>query len=326
MKKKLYIKTAFLSLASMAMFSSCLKDDAHYIDFAGSKPLVELPAATGVGANGGYVSTIALPISTTPAEIDLAVNLAAPKPLSTNLTVKLAIDPTIVTNYNAAQAAAYAAAVTQYNSDLAAYNAGTLALKPTAPTAPTVYTLMPTDFYTIGSLTITIPAGKNLVNVPIMVTTSGFDLATHYVIPFKIIDGGGQQISNYNTTMFFVIPKNQWDGIYVDNGYSLRLGDAVRTGNFTGTKIALITAGPNSVNWSPVWADGSGVGGVGTPTITINPDNTITNTSSANGTWTNATGYNNVYDPVNHVFYISTVWSSPGTRATTDTLTYSGSR
>lgn len=326
MKKKLYIKTAFLSLVSMAMLSSCLKDDAHYINFAGSKPLVELPAATGVGANGGFISSFALPISSSPAQIVLAVNLAAPKPLSSPLTVKLAIDPTVVTNYNSAQAAAYAAAVTQYNSDLAAYNAGTLATKPTAPSAPTVYTLMPSDFYTVSSLTVTIPAGQNLVNVPIMITTSGFDLSINYVIPFKIIDGGGQQISNYNTVMYFVQPKNQWDGIYSDNGYVLRLGDPVLSGNFTGTKIALITSGPNSVNWSPVWATGSGVGGIGTPTITINADNSVTNSSSANATFANASGYNNRYDPVTHTFYISVAWSTPGTRATTDTLTYSGSR
>jgi hypothetical protein len=75
MKTKLYIKAAFAAILSMATLSSCLKDDAHYVDFAGAVPLVELPSATGVGSSGGLFQANGVAISTTPVPVNLQVKI-----------------------------------------------------------------------------------------------------------------------------------------------------------------------------------------------------------------------------------------------------------
>lgn len=333
MKKILYIKTAFLSLASMAVLSSCLKDDAHFVNFAGSKPLVELPAATGVGPGGGFITPIALPISNTPAEVDLLVNVAAPNPLTTALTVKLTIDAAALTAYNNAQEAQYQSDSTAYVAAKAKYIAGgSQGTAPTAPTAPTYYTLMPTTLYTISSLSVTIPANKNSANLPIMVTTSataGFDLTKNYVIPFTIIDGGGQQISNYKTVFYNIQGKNQYDGVYALTGAIVRQGDNVLGGPFqSGINVPMITTGANSVSFTQVWATGLVTGGINPINVVVDPaTNKVTVSSPIKADLTNL-GTNNHYDPKNKIFYISFVWagSDPTIRSTVDTLTYTGPR
>jgi hypothetical protein len=338
MKKILYIKTAFLSLASMAVLSSCLKDDAHFVNFAGSKPLVELPAATGVGPGGGFITPIALPISNTPAEVDLLVNVAAPNPLTTALTVKLTIDAAALTAYNNAQEAQYQSDSTAYVAAKAAYIAGgSKGTAPTAPTAPTYYTLMPTTLYTIGSLSVTIPANKYSANLPMMVTTSasvGFDLTKNYVIPFTIIDGGGQQISNYKTVFYNIQGKNQYDGVYSLKGYIHRDADLTLGGPFgSGINVPMITTGPNSVSFTQPWANGVGAGGINPIFVTVTPNaaditnNPVTITSSINASLTNL-GTGSHYDAKKGIFYLSFIWNGtdPNVRSTADTLTYTGPR
>jgi hypothetical protein len=215
MKTKLYIKTAFVALVSMAGLSSCLKDDKHYVDFASAKPLVELPAATGVGANGGLFEAVALDISDTPIPINLMVNVAAPKPLSTPLTVKISVDQ---------------AALTKYNADNS-----------------TSYVLLPANYYT-STLTTTIPANQNSSNIVINVKSSLISPTnTSYVLPLTITDGGGQQISNYKTVLFNVQVKNKYDGTYTASGSRIHPTAGTFTFNYD---VAMGTAGATSVSGS----------------------------------------------------------------------------
>ncbi|MEZ2337272.1 DUF1735 domain-containing protein [Mucilaginibacter sp. RCC_168] len=215
MKTKLYIKTAFVALVSMAGLSSCLKDNQHYVDFASAKPLVELPAATGVGANGGLFEAVALDISDTPIPINLMVNVAAPKPLSTPLTVKISVDQ---------------AALTKYNADNS-----------------TSYVLLPANYYT-STLTTTIPANQNSSNIVINVKSSLISPTnTSYVLPLTITDGGGQQISNYKTVLFNVQVKNKYDGTYTASGSRIHPTAGTFTFNYD---VAMGTAGATSVSGS----------------------------------------------------------------------------
>jgi len=186
MKKRFYIKTAFLSLTFMALLSSCLKDSKYYINFAASKPLVELPGSTGIGPLGGPFQTFAFAISSTPTPLDVAVNLAAPKPLGSPLTVKLSVNPDTLTKYNAANS--------------------------------TNYTLLPAADYS-STLTVTIPAGQNLVALVVNINTSLIDPSQQYVLPLTITSGGGQQISNYNTILYNIQVKNAYDDNYTATGY-----------------------------------------------------------------------------------------------------------
>ena len=185
MKKRFYIKTAFFSLMAMALFSSCLKD-SRYVDFAGAKPLVELPAATGVGPSGGVFQALALDIKSTPIPVNVMVNVAAPNPLNTPLTVKLSVDQAALTAYNTANG--------------------------------TSYVVLPAADYN-SSFTVTIPANQYSANLVVNINSSLIDPSnTNFVLPLTITDGGGQQISNYKTVLYNVQVKNQYDGNYHATG------------------------------------------------------------------------------------------------------------
>ncbi len=186
MKKRFYIKTAFLSLSFMALLSSCLKDSKYYVNFAASKPLIELPGATNVSNLAGPFEVFAFNIVTTPTPMNVAVNIAAPKPLGAPLTVKLSVN---------------------VGDTLAKYNAAN----------STNYTLLPAADYS-STLAVTIPAGQNLGNVVLNINTSLIDPSQQYVLPLTITDGGGQQISNYNTILYNIQVKNIYDGEYSVTG------------------------------------------------------------------------------------------------------------
>ena len=305
MKKRFYIKTALLSLTSLTFLSSCLKDNSHYVDFAASKPLVELPVATGVGANGGEFQSVAFAISTTPAVLDLLVNVAAPKPLSTSLNVKFSVNAAALTAYNAANKAADSTAVQ--------------------------YILLPAADYS-STLSVTIPANQNSANLVININTSLIDASQKYILPLTITDGGGQQISNYNTVLYNVQVKNAYDGVYNLKGFVFRdvngANDPALGGNFSALTQSLVTTNATSVTLTPIWSSGAAAAGVGGTTISVNPTtNAATISSTANATLKNAAGYNSHYDPTVKTFYVSYTWgTAPNDRAETDTLVYSGSR
>lgn len=296
MKKRLYIKTAFLTLASAALLSSCLKDNSHYVDFAGSKPLVEFPAATGI-VSGSNLVVAALDIQATPTAIPVMLNVAAPKPLTSALTVTVAVDPAALAAYNTAN--------------------------------KTSFVLLPPADYTIPSLKITIPANQNSANLTINVNTSAVDPTQQYILPLTIVDGGGQQISNYKTVLYNIQAKNKYDGVYSDNAYVLRAGDPVLTGNFSNVSVPMATAGGASVGFNQIWGDGKTiVAGVNPIILAVDPTtNKVTVSSGVNATLVGDPSYNNHYDPASKTFYVSFYWNAGKTsRDATDTLKYVGPR
>src|ERR1700761_6052971 len=106
MKKTLYLKAA-LSLMSIALFSSCLKDSQYAVDFTKTTPLVELPGAANVSGSAGTFEVVGLTASDAPSPFNVAVNLAAPQPLSKAVTVKLSVDAAALTAYNTANETDY---------------------------------------------------------------------------------------------------------------------------------------------------------------------------------------------------------------------------
>jgi len=156
--------------------SSCLKDSQWYVNVSQGVPLVELPLeARNLPGN---LVTEALPISTTPQVIEVAVNLASANTLKSAVTVTLAVDPTAVATYNQAN------------------GLGT-------PGNP-AYTLLPSADYSVPSYQVVIPAGQHLVYMKINVNTNLVDTSGLYILPIKIVNGGGQQISNYNELLLAV--------------------------------------------------------------------------------------------------------------------------
>ncbi|WP_419700304.1 DUF1735 domain-containing protein [Mucilaginibacter sp. NFX135] len=216
MKTKLYIKTAFVALVSMASLSSCLKDDKHYVDFASAKPLIEIPSVANVGGSGGLFQPVV--VDNAPSvPVNLAVNLASPHTLTSATTVTLSVDQAALTAYNTANGKNYL--------------------------------LLPASDYT-STLSATIPAGQNLANVVINVKSSLIDPSiTTYVLPLTITNGGGQQISNYKTVLLNIQAKNIYDGTYTVTGTMNDTGVPTILGNYPRT-VNLITQGGNSVGYS----------------------------------------------------------------------------
>ncbi|MDB5146375.1 MAG: hypothetical protein JWQ57_395 [Mucilaginibacter sp.] len=265
MKKKLYIKTAFIALVAIAGLSSCLKDDKHYVDFAGATPLIELPSAANVGGLGGLLQKAALDISSTPVPIQLMVNLASPHTLGTAVNVKLSVDQ---------------AALTKYNTDNG-----------------TSYQLLPSNTYT-STLSATIAAGTNSAYVTINVSSNLINPSiTNYALPLTITDGGGQQISNYKTVIYNVQAKNAYDGSYVQNG-SLTFPDG--TGRSWTNRAKTLS----TINANTVIAEAADLGGSGYQMyLKVNADNTVTVTPApASVNQTIQANGSNTYDPATKTF------------------------
>ncbi len=209
MKKRLYLLTVLASLAVLSL-SSCLKDPRYYT-FANVQPLVELPLGA---ANGlGNLTPEALPITSTPQTIQLVVNLASPAPLNKPVTVTLAVQQSAVDAYNTANS--------------------------------TSFTLLPSADYSVPSLTVTIPAGKREVIVPISINTSLVDPSGLFILPFTIVSGGGVQVSNYNSILYQVQAKNIYDGTYVVTGTLTDAANGAITGSYPET-VYLETTGAST--------------------------------------------------------------------------------
>lgn len=303
MKKRLYFVTATLVAMAALSLSSCLKDPRYYT-FANVGTLVELPLAAYYGT--GNTVPEALPIQSTPQTIPVVVNVASPKPLSTPLTVTLAVDQSALDAYNHANG----------------LDTG----------GNTPYVLPPANSYSISSFKVTIPANQRQGQLQIQVTSSNLDPSGAYILPLSITDASGQKISNYKTILLNIQAKNQYDGTYSIKGSVIRVNggvpDATLGGPYkSGLTTVLATTGANTVSFTQTWATGSEAGGVNPLQFAVDPaTNKVTVTSLINGTLANDPAYNNHYDPTTKTFYLKYNWSTPGTRGATDTLTYIGSR
>ena len=217
MKKIIYLITTILLVTAALSLSSCLKDSKYYVNVSQGVPLVELPLEAR-NLVGNLVPE-ALPISSTPQVIQVAVNLAYASTLGSPLTVTLALDPAAVTAYNHANG----------------LDTG----------GNTPYVLLPPADYSIPSYQVTIPAGQHLVFLNININTSLVDPSGQFILPIKIVDGGGQQISNYNELLLAVGAKNQYDGVYIVTGALSDNTDATITGAYPET-VYLETSSANT--------------------------------------------------------------------------------
>jgi hypothetical protein len=303
MKKRFYIKTTFFSLAAMALLSSCLKDNAHFINFAGGGVLVELPLAEvgdQAGIGGPFQTTTFGLAPTADDTLIVAVNVASPTPLTSALNVTLTTtDLTALNSYNTANG--------------------------------TSYTPLPSaDYKVLGSLTATVPANARLAYIKIVVNATAVGAANSgsFVLPITIASASGQPIAQPEKALLYnILISNQYAGNYGVNGYVFRdtgggINDPSLGGNFSGFTQALGTVSAYAVTWAPLWATGQDAAGVGGTTLTVDPaTNNVTIASSANVTLVNAPGYTSHYDPAKQTFYISYKWgTAPSDRAETDTL------
>lgn len=162
----------FLFVGTLS-FSSCLKTNDNYIDFTQVGTTIELPLAALNQETGVKVVLKAFPSNATPSDLPVVVNIASPKPLDRDLTVTLAVNA---------------------NDAIGKLNTA-------VPTG--AYLMIPSAAYSIGSLQVTIPAGQRTATATFKINSAVIGAANKkYVLPVSIVDGGGEQISNYNTVYY----------------------------------------------------------------------------------------------------------------------------
>jgi Domain of unknown function (DUF1735)/Domain of unknown function (DUF4361) len=284
MKKIIYPITTILLVAAALSLSSCLKDSKYYVDLSKGVQLVELPLEARNLA--GNLVPEALPISATPQVIQVAVNLASVNTLNSPLTVTLALDAPAVEAYNHANGL------------------------DTGGNVP--YTMLPAADYSIPGYQVTIPAGQHLAYLNINVNTSLVDPSGLFILPIKIVNGGGQQISNYDELLLSVGAKNQYDGTYTASGvrHHPTLGDFPFS-----YSVAMGTTSANSID-GPALADLQE-----DLHLQINADNTVIVTSpTGQPSAANQAGTTSTYDPATKTFTLHYFYNIAAPRKIDETL------
>jgi len=208
MKKRLYLITTILISAAVLTLSSCLKD-SRYVTFANGGTVVNFPLG---GLN--YFGADAITASTDTVVTQFSIDVASPTVPTTATTVVIAVDPTIVTSYNALG-------------------------------GPVTYTLMPAADYVLSGTTITIPAGQRTAIVTLTVYKGLLDPAQSYMLPIKIVSGSGGAIvsGNFGVHYYHVI-GNDFAGLYT--------WTYTRWNNGTGTGAPLINGAVNPGPVNPI--------------------------------------------------------------------------
>lgn len=194
----------------------------------------------------------------------------------------------------------------------------------------TSYVIPTTDIYTAPA-TIVIKKGERTAQTTLTIkATSTFDFSKAYAIPLKISSTAPSfTISgNFGSAVYAFGVRNAFDGVYSYKGFSLRGGDPVLTGNFTGKTMSLVTNSASSVQFAAfaLWGDGASGIGIGYPVLSVSSTGTgsiYPVTISSSGGAINAPGYNSVYNSATKTFFVSFTWGAgPSARLSTDTLTY----
>jgi len=192
-----HVKIISASLLAVAMLGTgCLKDKGYDNNEYGINDANNSPAGIGFHKGVQFRVGLGLELTADPQTINnQAVIMLMGAVPSRDVTVTIAIDPTIVSDYN-----------TQNGTNIINMVEGV-------------------DF-SIPGTTFTIPAGSRQVNVPISVpSTASFSSNDTYGIGVKIVsaDAGYVLSSNQNRLLLAINLKNRWDGIYNLRGYHNRV-------------------------------------------------------------------------------------------------------
>ncbi len=285
MKKYSFLLNFLLGSTLILSVTSCLKDDAHFTDFASVNAIVDIPQS----ANIGEVDNQAFLLATTPTPYSFDVKIETVNPTTANTDVTIAINTAYLKKYNADQLA--------------------------ADSTYTPLEILPDSAYTLASKTVSIPAGKVFGTYSFTFKTTKFDVNHSYCLPLTITGAtnGVTPSANYGTKFLIFGIKNIYDGAYHSVGYfqhptSPRKIDKDKT---------LSTININTVQTE--FAD------LGTATmwLQVNPDNSvkviIPASSSANPATVQTAGK---YDPATKAFTLGYKYSAAsGDRVINEVIT-----
>lgn len=189
-------KIKFLTLLLVAIAvtgTGCLKDKGYDNQQYGINDADASPAGVGFTLGVNFFNNTGLTLTDQPQLVDSAVvtiSLLSGKPATTDVVVKVQVDPALLTDYNAANST----------------------------------NIIPLDpaLYNISTVDVVIPAGKTKgiieINVP---STTTLDPNETYGLGFRIlsVDGGYVIASNERTILLSIAIRNIYDGRYTSNGY-----------------------------------------------------------------------------------------------------------
>jgi len=302
--KNRFIVSMVMMLAILAI-ASCTKTEVKYED--GRPTIVKTPEANA------EINVIARDVLPTIEEFDLLTidrSVTRPEDLNSPLTVKVALSPTLITDYNSAHGTSYVA--------------------------------LPATAYTLSDdlNNIVLAAGEATKKIKIRVDKAQLDLSKQYALGFSITEvGSGAKLSVLKDALFSIGVKNKYDGVYsyvsglvtrytspgvpANDALSGPLGPA-------NPDVELITSGANTVRIAGLtWSGGtSGVGGIDPVSATVNPaTNAVTMASGTNASLANWAGKPNNYDPTGKTFTLNFAWNPTTTpREYSVVLKYKGPR
>ena len=264
--KKIF-KWSFAVVLGSIGLTSCLKDDilldpdktTNVIELVNTSVPISPITSEIIAFSNSFVASAESPL-------DIVVRYTGAHTAPEDITVNLTVDPSLITAYN-----------TQNNR---------------------TYIALPSNLYTIPSLSVTIPKGGKEVVVPVKLKTNEFDFSKAYAIPLKIESVSSGIISgNYGRALFAVGAKNQYDGEYTHT-YVSTLGNGTNT-------VSMATIDANSVRLVP------GLLGVYSNAVTLTIDPATNRVTVAMTTLLPiATDPSSKYDPATKTFTLK--WTSNG--------------
>jgi Domain of unknown function (DUF1735) len=213
--------TVFLIILFVTVSTGCLKDKGFENNEYGISDPDNTPKGLGFPLGANQSNTIGLnAVSSTNQVINdiIVVNLFDGTLPTSDVKVNLAIDNSIIAAYNTAN-----------STDIKIFNPSR---------------------YSIPSLTLTVPAGQRLGQLPINIpSTVPLNLDSSYAIGLKIVSNdGGYNIPSRTEKLLLVFNlKNKYDGVYKVTGTFLDVTNATFTDKYP-LEYELATTGPNSVD------------------------------------------------------------------------------
>lgn len=158
--------------ASLAVgLTSCLKDDEHFVDFAGVGYVAEIPYV----ANRSILKTVTVPATSASLVAPVDINIASPNPPTQDMPVTVAIDQAALTAYNTAN--------------------------------KTAYTLLPSAAFQLTNPMVTVTAGKRIATVNVnFIGTQIPATGGPYAVPLSITTVPSNVVisANYHTQILVV--------------------------------------------------------------------------------------------------------------------------
>ncbi|UFH52780.1 DUF1735 domain-containing protein [Spirosoma sp. KNUC1025] len=155
--------------------TSCLKDDEHFVNFAGAGYVAEIPYV----ANRSILKTVSVSASSASLIAPVDVNIASPNLPTQDIPVTVAIDQAALTAYNTAN--------------------------------KTTYTVLPTAAYQLTTPTVTVAAGQRIATVNVnFVGTQVPATGGPYALPITITEVPSNVVISANyRTQILVISRTQ---------------------------------------------------------------------------------------------------------------------